>query len=455
MSPEVLNSLERIPPQSLEAEQAVLGAILVDPEALFKIAEFLEAKDFYRFAHEMIYKAALALFGDNEPVDIVSVSEYLKDHELLDDVGGRAYINDLSLAIATSENVVHYAHIVREKSRLRLLIQAGTEIVFTANDEIESEVAFDKAEQIIFQLSQKGISDDLRHIQDFLPAAYERVEDRFNNKDKLLGIPSGFYDLDVITAGFQKSNMIVIAARPSMGKTAFALNIATHVALGENTPVAFFSLEMSTDELVQRMLCSEAEVDGQRVRSGEIHQQDFVKLTQAMAVLGDAPLYIDDSDGLTLMQIRAKARKLKTEVKDLGLIIVDYLQLIDGRENLSRGDNRVQEISMISKGLKSIAKELKVPVIALSQLSRNLESRPDKRPMLSDLRESGAIEQDSDVVIFLYRDEYYTKDDTEKPGIATVIVAKQRNGPTSELDLLFRNNITKFLNPARRHTAIF
>ncbi len=450
------NPFERVPPQSLEAEQATLGSVLVNPSALLRAIEVVSAKDFYRNAHRLIYEAILELFNKGEPVDIVTVSELLKSQNKLDEVGGRSYINELALAVATTENVGYCAKVVRDKALLRNLIFAGTEIVFSAYEESEADVAIDHAEQLIFQIAQDGMSDELVPIKDILPLSYEQIEERFNNKGSLLGVASGFYELDLITSGFQKSDLIIVAARPSMGKTAFCLNIATHVALHEKKPVLIFSLEMSKEQLVQRMLCSEAEVDAQRIRSGEIQPQDFNKISQAMGRLGDAPLYIDDTPGVSLMEVRAKARKLKLELHDIGLVVIDYLQLMEAREGGSRGgsDNRVQEIAAISRGLKSIARELKVPVMALSQLSRAVESRQDKRPMLSDLRESGSIEQDADIVMFLYRDEYYTKEESDKKGIASIIIAKQRNGPVGEFDLLFRHSITKFLNPAGRQ-AIF
>lgn len=453
---ELENPFERIPPQSLEAEQATLGSVLADSDALLKIVELVKPRDFYRNTHRLIFEAILQLFDKGEPIDIVTVSELLKDNNRLDEVGGRSYINDLALAVVTSENVAHYAQIVRDKSLLRGLIQAGTEIVYTAYEEIDSDVAIDKAEQIIFNIAQEGMPDDLVPIKEVLPTSYEQIEERFNNKGSLMGVSTGFYELDTLTSGFQKSDLIIVAARPSMGKTAFCLNIGTHISLHDRKPVLIFSLEMSKEQLVQRMLCSEAEVDAQRIRTGEIHPQDFMKISQAMGRLGDAPLYIDDTPGVSLMELRAKARKLKMELGELGLIVIDYLQLMEAREKgRNMSENRVQEISAISRGLKGIARELKTPVVALSQLSRAVESRQDKRPMLSDLRESGSIEQDADVVMFLYRDEYYTKDLTEKPGIASVIIAKQRNGPVGEFELLFRNNITKFLNPAGKHTQIF
>lgn len=449
------NPFERVPPQSLEAEQAVLGCVLVDPDAILAVVELVQACHFYRRAHELIFEAVLALFDASEPVDIVTVSEKLKDAGELDTVGGRAYVNELALSVATTENVGHYAQIVRDKATLRALMAAGTDIVYTAQEETDAEKALDKAESIIFKLANEGVSEDTKAIRDILPFSYDQIEERYTNKGSLMGVSSGFYELDSLTSGFQKSDLIIVGARPSMGKTAFCLNIATHVALQDKKPVLIFSLEMSKEQLVQRMLCSEAEVDAQRIRTGEIQPQDFAKISEAMGRLGEAPLYIDDTPGVTLMELRAKARKLKMELGDIGLMVIDYLQLMEARDANSRGDNRVNEIATISRGLKGIARELKAPVIALSQLSRTVESRQDKKPILSDLRESGSIEQDADLVMFLYRDEYYTKELSEKKGIATVIVAKQRNGPVGELDLLFRHNITKFINPAGGYTQIF
>lgn len=450
------NPFERIPPQSLEAEQAFLGSLLIDPDALLKVVELVKPHDFYRRVHQLVYEAIMDLFDKSEPVDIVTVSEQLKNKGHLDDVGGRTYINELALGVVTTENIVHYANLVRDKSLLRSLVQAGTEVVYTAFEEPDATVALDKAEQLIFNLSQRGTSEDVVHVKDILPVTYEQIEDRFNNKGTLLGVSTGFYELDSLTSGLQKSDLIIVAARPSMGKTAFALNVTSHVALHDKKPVLIFSLEMSKEQLVQRMLCSEAEVDAQRIRSGEISPNDFAKLSEAMGRLGDAPLFIDDRPGITLMELRAKARQLQVEKGDLGLIMIDYLQLMEAREvSKGGGENRAQEISQISRGLKSIARELKAPVVALSQLSRAVESRQDKKPMLSDLRESGSIEQDADLVMFLYRDEYYTKDMCEKPGYASVILAKQRNGPVGEIELLFRNNITRFLNPTGHNIQIF
>lgn len=437
--------LDRIPPQSLDAEQAVLGGLLVDPDAILKVVEILKPNDFYRTAHREIYHAITTLFNKTEPVDIVTVSQELENQGQLELAGGRSYINELAIAVTTTENVAYYSRIIHDKAILRSLIQIGTQIVYEAYEEVDADIAIDNAEQLIFKLVQQGGNEDLVALSDVLPTTYEQIEERYNNRGSLLGVSSGFRDLDVMTSGFQKSDLIIVAARPSMGKTAFCLNIASHAAVQEKRPVLIFSLEMSKEQLAQRMICSEAEIDAQRIRTGEMNPLDFQKISAAMGSLGDSPVFIDDTPAISLMALRAKARKLKMERGDLGLIIIDYLQLMEYREAAgSKGDNRVQEISAISRGLKNIARELKVPVIALSQLSRAVESRQEKKPMLSDLRESGSIEQDADLVIFLYRDEYYTKELSEKPGIASVIISKQRNGPVGEVELLFQGNITRF-----------
>jgi replicative DNA helicase len=377
----------------------------------------------------------------------------LNDKESLDAAGGRPYLMDLAMSVATAENITYYAKIIRNKSLLRQLITAGNEIASTCYEVLNAEEAIDLAQQSIFQIAQHGMPNDLTHIKDILPDSFDQIEERCSNPGSLMGVSTGFYDLDNYTSGLQKSDLLILAARPSMGKTAFCLNIATHVALREQKPVLIFSLEMGKEQLVLRMLCGEAEIDSQKIRTGTMTEQDFNKLTHAMGRLGDAPLYIDDSPGTSVMEMRAKARKIQMEGGDLGLIVIDYLQLMSGPGG-SNGENRTQEISAISRGLKGLARELRVPVIALSQLSRAVESRQDKKPMLSDLRESGSIEQDADLVMFIYRDEYYNKE-TERPGTADIIIAKQRNGPVGEVSLLFRHNITRFLNPADRKVQIF
>ena len=454
---DTLSILEpRVPPQSLEAEQAVLGSILVVPDALNKVIEYLNAKTFYRQAHPLIFQAMLDLANKSEPIDIITVSEELNDKGELDAAGGRDYINGLAMSVSTTENISFYAKQLKNKGLLRELIKAGNEIASSGFEVNAAEEAIDSAQQAIFDLAQNGVPNDLTHIKDILPETFDQIEDRHTNKGSLMGVASGFYDLDNYTSGFQKSDLIILAARPSMGKTAFALNLVSNVALREKKPVLVFSLEMGKEQLVMRMLCAEAEIDAQRIRTGEISEPDFAKIANGMTILGEAPVFIDDTPGITVMEMRSKARKVQMDCGgDLGLIMIDYLQLMEGpSKGGNGGDNRVQEVSQISRGLKGLARELKVPVIALSQLSRTVESRQDKKPMLSDLRESGAIEQDADIVMFIYRDEYYNKE-TDRPGTADIIIAKQRNGPVGEVNLLFRHNITKFLNPADRKIKIF
>lgn len=441
------SQLERLPPQSMEAEQAVLGALLVSSEAITKVLDFLTPDCFYRKAHQVIYAALLDLFDRREPLDIVALSQYLKDANKLDLVGGRQYLADLAMSIATTANVEYYAHVVHDKSLLRNLIKVGTEIVQSSYEEPDADAAVDKAEHLVFGLAQRKNLQQLTPIADIVGDSFAKIEERYANRDSLAGHPSGFYDLDTMTNGFQPSDLIIVAARPSMGKTAFCTGIAQHIAIEKKIPVAIFSLEMSKEQLVQRMLCAEAEIDAARLRTGHLQNNDWTKLSMAMGRLGEAPLYIDDSAIVTALDIRAKARRLKAERKELGMIIIDYIQLMQGRKVT---DNRVQEISEISRGLKQLARELEVPVIALSQLSRAVEARQSKRPMLSDLRESGAIEQDADLVMFIYRDEYYNPD-TDKRGEAEIIIAKHRNGPTGTVDLLFQSTITRFRNKVHQN----
>ena len=449
----VKNRIEKLPPQSIDAEHAVLGALLVNPFAITRVVEVLKPQSFYKQAHRQIYSTVIDLFNSSEPIDVVTVSENLRDKDKLELVGGRAYINDLALSVVTTANIEYYAKIVAEKATLRDLIKAGTEIVSLAFDENETSHVLDTAEKLIFGIAQSKSSEDLVPVKDIVTKSYEQIEKRYNNRDELTGTPSGFYDLDNMTAGFQPSDLIIIAARPSMGKTAFVLNIAQEVGIRKKLPVAIFSLEMSKEQLVQRMLCSEAEIDSNRIRTGHMQSDDWSKLSNAMGLLGDAPIYIDDTAGVNVMDIRAKCRKLSMEHGALGLIVVDYLQLMEGTSGGS--ENRVNEISKISRGLKTLARELKAPIAALSQLSRAVESRQIKKPMLSDLRESGSIEQDADLVMFLYREEYYDPENTEKRGKAEVIVAKQRNGPVGSVDLLFQSNITRFKNPTNVRTQVF
>lgn len=437
--------IDRLPPQSIEAEQAVLGALLISEDAISRVLDSIEAEYFYKKSHQLIFSAMLDLFEKHEPIDMVTVSEHLKNRGELEQVGDRKYISELTYSVSTSANVEYYAKIVQEKAILRNLIKAGSEIASYAYDESDADQALDKAEHLIFGLAQRRNMQQLVHIKDVVEESFHKIEDRWENRDSLSGLSSGFYDLDALTSGFQPSDLIIIAARPSMGKTAFCLNIAQTIACEQKIPVAVFSLEMSREQLVQRMLCSEAQVDAGRVRTGHLHTNDFTRLSEAMGKLAESPIFIDDSALINCLEIRAKARRLKIEMKGLGLIIVDYIQLLQGRK---QSDNRVQEISEISRSLKTLARELSVPVVALSQLSRAVEARQNKRPMLSDLRESGAIEQDADMVMFIYRDEYYNAD-TEKRGEAEIIIAKHRNGPTGTVDLIFQSNITRFVNKSQ------
>ena len=441
-------------PKDIEAEEAVLGAILVSGEAIIKVVEIIKPEYFFKVAHRYIFEAMLELFNSNQTIDIVSVSDVLNTNMRLEQVGGRAFINDLCYKTVTTSNVAYYAKIIQEKALKRSLINAGSEIVNLGYDSGPVGESLDSAQKVIFDVASQKTSTNLTPVKKLIYDTYDRIEYRYNHKDELLGLRTHFFDLDVYTNGLQKSDLIIIAARPAMGKTTFALNIAQNVALKDKVPVAVFSLEMSKQQLMQRMLCSEAEIDTQRLNTGKMQQKDWEKLANAMNTFVESPqIYIDDTSGCTLTDIRAKCRKLKMAEPNLGLIVIDYLQLMEG----SGKDDRMQQISAISRGLKTLARELDVPVIALSQLSRQVESRNDKRPMLSDLRESGAIEQDADIVIFIYRDEYYRKADSEDEEVAKavskgeseIIIAKHRNGPVGTVKLLFQNNITKFKNPIK------
>lgn len=448
----IANKLEKLPPQSIEAEQAVIGALLINPVTLTRVIEILKPDSFYKPSHRVLYKAIVDLYNNNEPIDVVTVSESLRDSNKLESIGGRAYVNDIALSVVTTANVEYYAKIIAEKATLRDLIQAGSEIVQRAYNDGDTDQVLDVAEQMIFAIAQKKDRQDLVPVKDIVSTSFDQIERRYNNRDELVGLSSGFYDLDNMTAGFQKSDLIILAARPAMGKTSFVLNIAEEIGIRQKAPVAVFSLEMSKEQLVQRMLCAEAEIDSNRLRTGHMETHDWASLTKAMGLLADAQIFIDDSAGCTVTEIRAKCRKLFMQYGNLGMVIIDYLQLMEGTN--AKGD-RVQEISAISRGLKNLARELNVPIIALSQLSRAVESRTCKKPQLSDLRESGSIEQDADIVMFIYRDEYYNPDSTENKGKAEIIIAKQRNGPVGSCELLFQSNITKFKNPSVPKTQVF
>lgn len=439
--------MERMPPASVEAEQAVLGAMLLKPEAVTAAAEELSADDFYRETHRLIYEAMMELKDRTEPVDLVTLTEQLKKADKLAKIGGIPALSLIANSVPTAANVHYHARIVHEKAQLRSLISAATEIAgaaYESADEVED--IMDNAEKRILAVSSGKRSKDFVPLQEILLDTLEQIDARYNNKGSITGLPTGFTELDHLTAGLQKSDLILVAARPSMGKTAFTLNIAAHVVLRAREPVAFFSLEMSKEQLVQRLLCSEGRIDSQRLRVGELEEKEWGDLIDTANRLSAAPLYIDDTPSITVMELRSKARRLKAE-HGLSLIVIDYLQLMQGRAS-KNGDNRQQEISEISRSLKALARELNVPVIALSQLSRSVESRQVKRPMLSDLRESGSLEQDADIVMFLYREDYYDPE-TENKNITEVIIAKHRNGPVDTVDLTFLKQFTKFGNLSR------
>ncbi len=436
-------------PQSQEAEQSVLAAIFANNDCLNKIIEMLpDPKVFYKPAHQIIYDVILKLYDRNEAIDPLTVSEYLENHSKLDEVGGRYYLALLLSHAPLAVNAERYAQIVAEKSLLREIIFIGNQISKIGYEESQAEFALEKSEQLIFNLAQKRTNQTLVQIGSLVNDTWERLEQREQNKGELLGLDTGFYDLNSLTSGLQKSDLIVVAARPSMGKTALALNIVEHVGIIQKKVVAVFSLEMSKEQVIQRMVCSRAGVDATKMRFGQLAQDDWTRLGMAFGDLGDAKIYVDDTAVLSVIEMKAKARRLKAELGNLDLIVIDYLQLMEGH----RSDNRVQEISDISRGLKGLAREINVPVIAISQLSRAVEARQNKKPMLSDLRESGSIEQDADIVMFIYRDEYYNPETTAK-GEAEILIAKQRNGPTGRITLLFQPNITKFRNPARNFVS--
>lgn len=439
---------DRTPPQNIEAEQAVLGAIFLADEALVTASERLMPEDFYRAAHQRVYQVMLDLAEKGEPVDLVTVTSDLQDRKWLDDIGGVAYLSDLANAVPTAANVEYYSKIVEEKSILRRLIKVATTIAaegYASEEEVDA--ILDEAEKTILDVSQRKNTSAFISIKDVLIETYDKIEMLQHHKGDITGIPTGFAELDRMTAGFQRNDLIIVAARPSVGKTAFALNISQNVATRTAENVAIFSLEMGASQLVQRMLCAEGNIDAQRMRTGALNSEDWQKLTMAMGSLAKAGIYIDDTPGIKVNDIRAKCRRLKQE-QGLGMIMIDYLQLIQGSGR--GGENRQQEVSEISRSLKSIARELEVPVIALSQLSRGVESRQDKRPMMSDIRESGSIEQDADIVAFLYRDDYYDKE-TENQNIIEIIIAKQRNGPVGTVELAFVKEYNKFVNLDRRH----
>jgi replicative DNA helicase len=436
-----------VPPQNLDAEESVLGAMMLSPGAIGAVSEALSAGDFYRESHGLIFAAAIELYGRGDPVDVITLHDELERRGNLERIGGKMRLHEIAANVTATSNAVHYATIVREQATLRGLVRSGNDIArlpLEREGEQASELV-DRAEQIIFNLSQSRVTGEFTKIDALLKESFERISALYETGSDLTGVASGFRELDKLTSGFQPGNLIILAARPSMGKSGLALCIAANLAVREQVPVALFTLEMSKSEVTQRLMCSEGKVESQRLRSGSLAPDDWPRLTAACDRLSKAPLYIDDTGSVTMMEIRSKARRLKMKEPQLGLIIVDYLQLMSGAGN---AENRVQEVSQISRSLKVLARDLDVPVLALSQLSRAVEQRHDKRPILSDLRESGSLEQDADLVFFIYRDEYYNGDESPDKGLAEVNLAKHRNGPTESIKLSFLRRFAKFTDLA-------
>jgi len=444
----------KLPPQNIEAEKSVLGSLMLDKDAVIKIANLIRQGDFYRDDHNLIYEAMIELYEKREPIDVLSLSNRLEEKNKLDAVGGSSYLTELVNSVPSSANIVHYAKVVQKKSTLRKLIVAASEIVSLGYEEGEDvEKILDEAEQKLFSVSQKFIKQDFVPIKSILESAFNRIDELHKGDHKLRGVPSGYPDLDGILAGFQKSDLIILAARPSIGKTTLALDFARQIAVKEKIPVGIFSLEMGSDQLVDRMLAAESGVDLWRLRTGRLKtgdgDNDFQRIGDAMGVLSEAPIYIDDAGSANVMEMRTMARRLQSE-HNVGVIIIDYLQLMEGRRG-GGGDNRVNEVSEISRALKQLARELNIPIIALSQLSRSVESRSPQIPKLSDLRESGSIEQDADIVMFLYREDR-EKPDTPNKNIVEVHIAKHRNGPIGRMSLYFNENSTTFKSLEKVHT---
>ena len=438
----------KVPPHDLEAEQAVIGSMLTDKEAVIAAIETLSDEDFYREDNKIIYSAIMNLYNRGEPIDIITLKSELSSMGKFEAVGGLEYLAELPEKVPTTANVDKYINIVEEKSTLRTLIRTANELITLGYDPTqEVEELMDNAEKKIFGVMQSRTQKTYSSMKDILVDTFIELEELYNRKEHVTGVPTGFLDLDYKTAGLHGSELILVAARPAMGKSAFALNIATNAAVRAKTPVAIFSLEMSKEQMANRILCSEAMVDSNKVRTGKVEDDDWTKLAEASGILSEAQIFIDDTPGISIMEIRAKCRKMKLE-KNIGLVVIDYLQLVQGSNK--RAGSREQEIAEISRSLKILAKEINVPVIALSQLSRAPEQRPDHRPMLSDLRESGSIEQDADIVMFLYRDDYYNQD-SEKKNVAEVILAKHRAGSTGTIELAWLGNYTKFANLENRY----
>jgi len=440
-------SLHKLPPQNIDAEQSILGGILLDNHAINSVVEILDITDFYSEAHRKIFSAIIELSERSEPSDLITLSNLLRDRKQIDNIGGVAYLASLVDNVPSAAHIAYYSKIVKEKSILRRLIGASTEILMKSYDSASNvNDVLDDAENAIFQISENKIKPSFIPLKDLIKDSFKSIERLYEKKALITGVPTGYDDLDQLTSGLQNSDLVIIAGRPSMGKTALAMNIAQNASTKTGIPVAIYSLEMSREQLAIRMLASEARVDSQRLRKGFLGETDWPKLTTAAGTLSDAAIYIDDTPAISVLEMKAKARRLKAE-HGLGLIVLDYLQLMRGRDSSMP---REQEISEISRSLKSLAKELNVPVVALSQLNRQVESRTDKRPQMADLRESGAIEQDADVILFIYRDEVYNKsEDNPEKGLAEIIVGKQRNGPTGKVKLSFLNDYTRFENLAK------
>lgn len=439
-----VTGLDRLPPQNVEAEMSVLGCLMLDKDAIIKIADQIRPDDFYDKKHEIIYRAVIELYERSNSIDVLTVSNRLDEVRQLQAAGGNSYLASLVNSVPSSAHLSHYAGIVRKKGTLRRLISAASDITSMAFQE-EGEVAdiLDTAEQRLFGVSQQHLKQNFVSISDILHETFERIDEMHRGPGGLRGLSTGFYEMDKILGGLQKSDLVILAARPAMGKTSFALDIMRNIAVQEKKGVAVFSLEMSRDQLVDRLLTAQSGVPLWKIRTGQLSDSDFALLGEAMGVLSEAPIFIDDVAGANIMEVRTKARRLKTE-HDIGLVVIDYLQLMQGRSTAA--ENRVQEVSEISRSLKILARELNVPVLALSQLHRGVESRPDKVPQLSDLRESGSIEQDADVVMFIYREDAYKGKDSRKPNIAEIHIKKHRNGPTGEVDLYFEQERTTFKN---------
>lgn len=433
--------LDRVPPQNIEAERSTLGSMFLEKEAIYQAMEIVRPEDFYKDAHRIIYQAVLDLTNKGEPVDLVTVTEELRQKNNLEKVGGIAYLTALAGAVPTAAHVEYYARIVQEKSLLRQLIHAATEVVAAGYDaQEEVEKILDEAERKIFSIANRRTGRTIVNLKSILIETFEQIEKLYETRGAVTGVPTGFTDLDRFTAGLQPSDLIILAARPSMGKTTFALNIAENAAVHLKIPVIIFSLEMSKEQLAMKLLCAEAGVDNQRIRTGNLGEEDWPRLSHALGRLSEAKMFIDDSPNISALEVRAKARRIQAE-HGLGLIVIDYLQLMQGR---GRPESRQQEVSEISRSLKALARELSVPVLSLSQLSRAVEQRTNKRPSLADLRESGSLEQDADLVCFLYREDYY-EPETEKKNITELIIAKHRNGPIGTVEFLFQKEYSKFV----------